>query len=101
MSTEGKTKKIDDLRVVDLRAELEKRGLDKSGVKAVLTDRLRKVREEKNSREKRGLTRHVAQHGVLLLSSLFVHSLLFPLDSSPMDVLVVSSGSTTVWISSE
>ncbi|XP_029646860.1 scaffold attachment factor B1 isoform X1 [Octopus sinensis] len=34
------SEKLIDLRVVDLRNELEKRGLDKSGVKAVLLERL-------------------------------------------------------------
>ena len=39
--------KLNKLRVVDLRAELEKRGLDKTGNKAVLVGRLEKLfREE-------------------------------------------------------
>lgn len=36
-------KKLSTFRVVDLRQELEKRGLEKTGVKAVLIERLQKV----------------------------------------------------------
>ena len=36
-------KKLSELRVIDLRSELEKRGLEKSGIKAALTERLKKV----------------------------------------------------------
>lgn len=36
-------RKLNDLRVVDLRAELEKRSLDKGGNKQALIERLHKV----------------------------------------------------------
>ena len=42
-------KKLADLRVVDLRQELEIRGLEKSGVKAVLVERLQKARSRNRS----------------------------------------------------
>ncbi|CAE1316081.1 SAFB-like transcription modulator,Scaffold attachment factor B1,Scaffold attachment factor B2 [Acanthosepion pharaonis] len=38
-------KKLTELKVVELRSELEKRGLDKTGVKAVLLERLEKALE--------------------------------------------------------
>jgi hypothetical protein len=43
MASDGEWRKLNDLRVVDLRAELEKRNLDKTGVKAVLIEKLQKV----------------------------------------------------------
>lgn len=43
-ASETGTRRLSDLRVIDLRAELRKRNLDSSGNKSVLMERLRKVR---------------------------------------------------------
>lgn len=43
-ASETGTRRLSDLRVIDLRAELRKRNLDSSGNKSVLMERLKKVR---------------------------------------------------------
>jgi hypothetical protein len=43
-ASETGTRRLSDLRVIDLRAELKKRNLDSSGNKSVLMERLKKVR---------------------------------------------------------
>ncbi|XP_036366417.1 scaffold attachment factor B1 isoform X2 [Octopus sinensis] len=54
-SGEISSDKLIDLRVVDLRSELEKRGLDKTGVKAVLLERLEKaLKSDENHKDTEG-----------------------------------------------
>lgn len=55
-------RKLTDLRVVDLRQELETRGLEKSGNKAVLVERLQKVNSRNSS--KNNSYRHVYMLGM-------------------------------------
>lgn len=53
--SETDSKKLSDLRVVDLRAELERRGLDRSGNKQALVERLQKVCKKQNNINKKHL----------------------------------------------
>lgn len=43
-ASEAGTRRLSELRVIDLRAELKKRNLDTGGNKSVLMERLKKVR---------------------------------------------------------
>lgn len=53
VASDAGTRRLSDLRVIDLRAELKKRNLDTGGNKSVLMERLKKVRGSGWHREPR------------------------------------------------
>lgn len=56
-ASEAGTRRLSDLRVIDLRAELKKRNLDTGGNKSVLMERLKKaVKEEGQDPDEIGVT---------------------------------------------
>lgn len=56
-ASETGTRRLSDLRVIDLRAELKKRNLDTGGNKSVLMERLKKAfKEEGQEREEVGIS---------------------------------------------
>lgn len=70
-------KKLTDFRVVDLRQELEKRGLEKSGIKAVLVERLQKVRSRKSAKNGSSISHCGVESICLMAVGADVHSLYF------------------------
>ncbi|XP_040595155.1 scaffold attachment factor B2 isoform X3 [Mesocricetus auratus] len=56
VASETGTRRLSDLRVIDLRAELKKRNLDTGGNKSVLMERLKKAVKEEGQEQETGIS---------------------------------------------
>lgn len=80
-------KRLTELRVIDLKTELERRGLDKSGNKAALLERLSKVRSSRTRAERvrfassaaiplsKGVAKFVAMLTLSIQQHIFIRSM--------------------------